>query len=431
VPGNQNPNFLTRVRYVGWRVAAIGEKCPFFTLRLEAETTLGPIERSALLSLTPWVPRFLPESLGATPPSDDDRILVVIQMDGGNDGLNTVIPFADAKYAEVRKELRIPEKEIHKLNDEIGLHPSMKGMLELFKEGRMSIVQGVGFPNPNRSHFESMAIWQHARLEAAQHDSIGWLGRAADAWYPKSINGPDSVYVGSESIPVALRGRRSEAISLFEESDLRLDADVAKLALTEKTNDDITSYIQRSLSTTFESARRFADIKSKESTSTIQYPESMLAKKLQLVSRMIRMGGGSRVYYVNQPGYDTHSSQLLAHEQLLREFSQATKAFLDDLGADKLDQQVAVMAFSEFGRRVQENGSAGTDHGIAGPMFFAGSGVRGGIVGAHPSLSDLDDGDLKFAIDFRQVYSTVLAKWLGVSSGVIESHSDCLNLFTT
>lgn len=388
------------------------------------------IEQSALLSLTSWIPNFIPQSLGATAPSVNDRILVVIQLDGGNDGLNTVVPFADPKYAEVRKELRIPEKELHKLSDEIGLHPSMKGMSELFQEGRLSIIQGVGFPNPNRSHFESMSIWQHARLEATQHDSIGWLGRTADTWYPKSVSGPDSVYVGSDSIPVSLRGRRSEAISLFEESDLLLDANIAAGPTQERTGDDLTSYIQRSLSTSFESARRFAENKTTESSSSIQYPVSELAKKLHLISRMIRMGGGSRVYYVNQPGYDTHSSQLYAHQQLLREFSQGLKAFLDDLKDAKLDQQVTVMAFSEFGRRVQENGSAGTDHGVAGPMFLAGRAVRGGLVGAHPSLTDLDSGDLKVSIDFRQVYATVLRKWLNVTSDVIDTNSDCLNLFS-
>jgi len=387
------------------------------------------IEQSALLSLTPWIPNFIPQSLGATAPSADDRILVVIQMDGGNDGLNTVIPFADAKYAEVRKELRIPEREIHKLSDEIGLHPSMKGMSDLFEEGRVSIIQGVGFPNPNRSHFESMAIWQHARLETAQHDSIGWLGRTADTWYPKSASGPDAVYVGSDSIPVALRGRRSEAISLFEESDLLLDVDIPKDSKQVQNSDEVTSYIQRSLATSFESARRFAENKIIESSSPIQYPVSELAKKLHLISRMIRSGSGSRVYYVSQPGYDTHSSQLVAHQQLLREFSQGLKAFLDDLKFAKLDQQVAVMAFSEFGRRVQENGSAGTDHGVAGPMILAGGTVRGGIVGAHPSLTDQDGGDLKVSVDFRQVYATVLRKWLGVTSDVIGTNSDCLNLF--
>lgn len=386
------------------------------------------LEQSALLSLSPWVPNFIPHSLGATATSADDRILVVIQMDGGNDGLNTVIPFADPKYAEARKELRIPEKDIHKLSDAIGLHPSMKGMAELFKEGQMSIIQGVGFPNPNRSHFESMAIWQHASLDATQHDSIGWLGRSTDSWYPKTTIGPDSVYVGSDAIPIALRGRRSEAISFSDDSDLLLDTDIVASARIEQANDDLTNYIQRSLSSSFESARRFAGNATTESTTT-QYPVSSLAKKLKLVSRMIRMGGGTRVYYVNQPGYDTHSSQLVAHQQLLREFSQGLKAFLDDLKGAKLDQQVAVMAFSEFGRRVHENGSAGTDHGVAGPMFLAGGAVRGGLVGAHPSLTELDDGDLKAAIDFRQVYKTLLEKWLGVASDDLGAKMECLSLF--
>ena len=387
------------------------------------------IEQSALLSLTPWIPDFIPQSLGATPASPDDRILVVIQMDGGNDGLNTVIPFKDSRYAEVRKELRIPEKDILKLNAEIGLHPGMKGMFELFQEGRMSIVQGVGFPNPNRSHFESMSIWQHASLESTQHDSLGWLGRTADTWYPKSANGPDSVYVGSESIPIALRGRRSEAISLHEESDLVLKTAVTERTPPQKTDDDVKSYVQRSLASSFESSRRFAESKKSLLSASIQYPASALAKKLHLISRMIRVGGGARVYYVTQPGYDTHSAQLYPHQQLLREFSQAVKALLDDLKQANLDQQVAVMAYSEFGRRVQENGSAGTDHGVAGPMFFAGGALQAGIVGGHPSLTDLDDGDLKVAIDFRQVYSTVLTKWLGIASNVIGTQSDCLSLF--
>lgn len=387
------------------------------------------LEQSALLSLSPWIPNFIPQSLGATATSADDRILVVIQMDGGNDGLNTVIPFADPKYAEVRKELRIPEKEIHKLSDAIGLHPSMKGMAELFKEGQLNIIQGVGFPNPNRSHFESMAIWQHARLDATEHDSIGWLGRSADNWYPKSTIGPDAVYVGSDAIPIALRGRRSEAISLSDESDLLLNTSIVSDARIEQSNDDLTNFIQRSLSSSFESARRFAENDIAESFTTTQFPVSSLAKKLKLVSRMIRMGGGTRVFYVNQPGYDTHSSQLFAHQQLLREFSQGLRAFLEDLKSAKLDQQVAVMAFSEFGRRVQENGSAGTDHGVAGPMFLAGGAVQGGLVGAHPSLTDLDDGDLKVAIDFRQVYATVLQKWLGVASDDMGAKMECLSLF--
>ena len=393
------------------------------------QTRRSFIQYSALVSLTPWTPNFIPKSLAAVTPSSDDRILVVIQMDGGNDGLNTVIPFRDAKYAEVRKELRIPEKEIHRLGDEIGLHPSMKAVAELFKEGRMTIIQGVGYPNPNRSHFESTAIWQHARLEVTQHDSIGWLGRTADTWHPKNANGPDSVYVGSESIPIALRGRRSEAMSLSEESDLHLNTTVADGKAPGNNADDLTIYVQRSLDSSFESARRFAETSKLESSSEVAYPVSELARKLHLVSRLIKLGGGARIYYVTQPGYDTHSAQLFTHQRLLREFAQGVKAFLDDLKAAKLEQQVAVMAFSEFGRRVQENGSAGTDHGVAGPMFLAGGAVRGGIVGAHPSLTDLDDGALKVSIDFRQIYSSVLNDWLGVSPEAIGIKSDGLNLF--
>ena len=268
-------------------------------------------------------------------------------------------------------------------------------------------------------------------LDSDLHTEIagGWLGRTADTWHSKNANGPDSVYVGSDSIPIALRGRRSEAMSLSEESDLLLNTTAAGGTAPGETADDLTIYVQRSLESSFASARRFAETSKLESSYAVAYPVSELARKLHLVSRLIKLGGGARIYYVTQPGYDTHSAQLFTHQQLLREFSQGLKAFLDDLHAAKLDQQVAVMALSEFGRRVQENGSAGTDHGVAGPMFLAGGDVRSGIVGAHPSLTDLDDGALKVSIDFRHIYSSVLRDWLDVSSEAIGIKSDDLKLF--
>ena len=370
------------------------------------------LQHSALISLAPWIPSFLPGTLKGADARKDDRILVVIQLDGGNDGLNTVIPFADENYAKSRRELRVAEKDVLKLNGSIGLHPSMKDAADLFHEGRLMIVQGVGYPNPNRSHFESMSIWHHARLESDQHDGNGWLGRAVDAAPKRDGAMADSVYVGSEAIPVALRGRRAIAISLERESDLALQTPVSTPA-SPATGDDLSAFVTRTQDQSFKAARQF-DQSAQERSSVATYPTTGLARHLQLVSRLIKLEGGTRVFYASQGGYDTHSAQADSHRNLLREFSGAMKAFLDDLKTSQLAERVVVLAFSEFGRRVQENGSGGTDHGVAGPVFLAGSAVQGGFFGEHPSLSDLDQGDLKMSIDFRRVYATILKDWLGI-----------------
>jgi uncharacterized protein (DUF1501 family) len=370
------------------------------------------LRQSALVSLSPFIPAFLPRSLRAAEPGADQRILVMIQLDGGNDGLNTVIPFADEKYADLRKELFIPEKDVLKLDDHVGLHPGMKPVADLVDDGCLAVVQGVGYPNPNRSHFRSMAIWQHARLEESQHDSVGWLGRAADAFHHGGASGPDAIYVGDEAIPVAIRGRRSQAVSLEDETDLQLLAPVDAAGRQTPLTDDLSSFVTRTVDRSFDAAQRFRETEAKAAADSGSYPSSELARKLQLIARLIKLGGGARVYYVSQPGYDTHSAQLNTHSRLLSEFSRGLKAFHDDLRTSGLDDRVATLAFSEFGRRAKENGSAGTDHGAAGPVFLAGRAIRGGLIGSCPSLSDLDNGDLRMATDFRQVYASVLEDWL-------------------
>jgi uncharacterized protein (DUF1501 family) len=374
------------------------------------------LQQSALVSLAPLVPAFVARSASAANLSSDDRVLVVIQLDGGNDGLNTVIPFADENYARFRRELRVKTEDVLKLDTAIGFHPAMKAAADLLQDGRLAIIQGVGYPNPNRSHFESMAIWHHARLVTGDHDGNGWLGRTADLLQPRKTSTADSCYIGTEAIPVALRGRRANPVSLQNEADLKLTA-AEEVAGPEPTDSsDIAAFVQRSVAQSFDAARQFRESTEVRATSGDGYPGTKLAEKLQLVAKLLRFGGGTRIYYVSQPGYDTHAAQGYQHAQLLREFAGGLKAFLNDLKAAQLEQRVIVLAFSEFGRRVEENGSAGTDHGAAGPVFLAGSGIRGGVIGKHPSLIDLDQGDLKMEIDFRQVYATLLERWLGVNS---------------
>jgi uncharacterized protein (DUF1501 family) len=305
-----------------------------------------------------------------------------------------------------------------KLNDAVGLHPQLKPAAEMLEDGRLAIVQGVGYPNPNRSHFESMAIWHHARLDARDHDGIGWLGRAADGIQQHSSSAGDSIYLGTEAVPVALRGRRSASISLQNESDLKLAASVSADGRPPSGASDVAAFVERSIADSFGAARRFQQSADAAATSKDKYPQSKLGEKLRLVSKLLKLGGGTRIYYVSQSGYDTHAAQLFTHLQLLDEFAEALKAFLDDLKSAKLDDRIVVLAFSEFGRRVQENGSAGTDHGAAGPVFLAGAPVRAGVIGEHPSLADLDQGDLKMAHDFRRIYATLLERWLETSAAL-------------
>lgn len=373
------------------------------------------LQRTALVSLAPLVPDFLARSVLAADARPDDRVLVVIQLDGGNDGLNTVVPYSDELYGRFRSELRIDRDQVHRINDTVGLHPAMKPAAALLDEGRLAIVQGVGYPNPNRSHFESMAIWHHARLHPDDHDGNGWLGRAAEATR-KRADGPDSCYLGSGAEPVALRGRRATILAFDDERDFDISPAAATILAPSAPANEVAAFVQRTTVQSLESVKRLRELPQTERTDRVRYPGNELATNLQLVARLLKLGSESRIYYVVQSGYDTHSEQLYQHSRLLDEFSTSLKAFLDDLRAASLDDRVAILAFSEFGRRVQENGSAGTDHGAAGPVFVAGPRLKGGLVGDHPSLADLDDGDLKMSVDFRQVYATLLDQWLNVDS---------------
>jgi uncharacterized protein (DUF1501 family) len=289
------------------------------------------------------------------------------------------------------------------------MHPAMDQAGKLLESGRLAIVPGVGYPNPNRSHFASMAIWQTARLDEEERGGPGWLGRSLD-----STPGSSSLFVGAGSIPAAIRGRRTPASSLERIEDLTLDSAEARLNLSPD-GDDLAAFVRRSTLDAYASSDRLAEL-AKDQSSSARYPATGLANRLKLVARLIKGGYDSRAFYTTQTGYDTHSQQSGTHYGLLGELSGALKAFLDDLADAKLADRVLVLSFSEFGRRVRENGSGGTDHGAAGPVFLAGPAVKSGLLGAYPSLTDLDNGDLKPLVDFRQVYATILERWLDLPS---------------
>jgi uncharacterized protein (DUF1501 family) len=384
------------------------------------------LKSSTLLALAPTIPGFLTNTARAAKTDRDGRILVVVQLDGGNDGINTVVPLADEGYVKYRKSLALDKNRLVKVSDSIGLHPSMDGIGKLLKAGQLAIVQGVSYPNPSRSHFQSMAIWHSARLDAEQHTGLGWLGRGLD-----EVKGASSLLVGGGPPPVALRGRRAiaSAIEHIDDFTLSSGADPRTALTKDEPADDLTAYVRRNMLDAYATADRLTEsLKTKDVAA--RYPQTGLGQRLQLLARLIKADVGTRVYYTMQGGYDTHSSQLATHARLLNEFSSGVKAFFDDLTASKLADQVSLLAFSEFGRRVQENGSAGTDHGTAGPVFLAGARVKPGLVGTAPSLNDLEDGDLKGGLDFRQVYASVLENWLGLpSEGALAGEFKALPLF--
>jgi uncharacterized protein (DUF1501 family) len=382
------------------------------------------LRTSALLSLAPVVPTFLSRTARAARAERDGRVLVILQLDGGNDGINTVVPFGDEGYKEHRRELRLPTDRLLKVAEGLGLHPSMRGAADLLEGGRLAIVQGVGYPNPDRSHFESMTIWQTASPGRPGGDVMGLLGRALDAG-PLG-HGPAAIHVGDEALPRALTARRATSASFADASDLSLALPAPPKA-DESAEGDLAAFVNRTVTGAYATAAELEAATARGADASARYPDTGLAKRLGLIARSIKSGSPARVYYAIQPGYDSHALQLPTHARLLGELAGALRAFLDDLGAARLADRVVVMAFSEFGRRPRENGSLGTDHGTAGPLFLAGPSVEAGVFGKTPSLGALADGDLKWSTDFRSIYATLLSSWLHLPADeILGGHFDGL-----
>jgi len=362
-----------------------------------------------------------------------DRVLVVVQLSGGNDGLNTVIPHRNELYRKARPKLGVPSSDVIEIADGLGLHPSLKSLEGILSDGRMSIVQGVGYDSPNRSHFESMDIWQSCRHKKDRAPS-GWIGR----WISENekTERPDSlgVHVGSESLPLAFleRGVQVPSVASLEQMRLKakldrdspteigeesssMKAEAGVAASVDDADPGLLSFVETSTSAAIAASMRLESTLAHTETPA-GFPASRIGEKLQVISRLILAGVATQIYYVTLDGFDTHANQPAAHEALLRQWSEAVAAFTARMKEAGQQDRVLVMTFSEFGRRVAENASLGTDHGAAAPMFFAGPELPNLLVGDHPSLSDLDDGDLKFGIDFRAVYAAVIEDWLGTSS---------------
>ncbi|MFN5274276.1 MAG: DUF1501 domain-containing protein [Planctomycetota bacterium] len=352
-----------------------------------------------------------------------DRILVVIQLSGGNDGLNTIVPYRDELYAKARPKLGIPSSDVIKLTEELGLHPSLRAIENQFSENRFSIIQGVGYPSPNRSHFESMDIW-HSCHPKKDRSQSGWLGRWITEQNAHPTSDSTAIHIGSDTLPLACQERGVQVPSLASLEQMRLKAKLDSMQdkqarpgaeSNSKDSGSLLDFLSTSTVAALEVSERLDKILAQPDASG-DFPKTALGEKLRAVSRLILSGLKTRIYYVTLDGFDTHANQPDVHASLLKQWSEALAAFLSRLKQTGQQDRVLVMTFSEFGRRVSENASLGTDHGAAAPMFLAGPKLPKIIHGPMPDLLDLEDGDLRFKIDFRSVYASVLEHWMMTDS---------------
>ncbi len=380
-----------------------------------------------LLAFSRFAPGFLVESAYAQAPAPekDRTILVLVQLAGGNDGLNTVVPFADPNYRRLRPTLGLAEKDLLKINDSLALNGGCAALHGLLKDGKLGIIQNVGYPNPNRSHFRSTEIWETGS-ESNEFLPTGWLGRFFDNACSGTPKGGDPCGVNiSNEVPQSfLSEQQHPTFSLPAGRSRRQQSE--NLALLEQMvqapsghdDHDNAGYLRHTMMDALVTEKKFQKILANYQTKS-DYPGTPFAGSLRNVAALIAAGTATRVYYVSLGGFDTHNNQLGTHAGLLKTLSEGLAAFQADLESKKLDTQVLTMTFSEFGRRPSENESRGTDHGTAAPLFVMGSRLKPGLHGTAPNLDLARNQDLQYSTDFRAVYSTVLDRWLGCKSSAI------------
>jgi len=364
-----------------------------------------------------------------------ERILVVVELSGGNDGLNTVVPFGDAAYYRARPNLAIAEKQVIKVSAGFGFHPSMVGFERLYKDGLMAVVHGCGYDHPSLSHFSSMGFWHTGVPNGGE--PLGWLGRLADAGYDPAARNM-IVNVGT-SQSLAVRSRKHAPLVFDDPARFRRDGtDAEKQALVALSKGRATGNATLEfLASTAQNATESSDFV-RQASASYRTPVDYgigggLGGNLQRVAALIAAGMRTRLYYVTYSGnsFDTHVQQADLHSRLLMYTADAVRGFMEDMKRIGRADDVAMMMFTEFGRRVEENGSLGTDHGTATPMFVVGKAIKGGMYGQHPSLTDLDEGNLKMTTDFRRVYATVIKEWLGYDNteSVLKERFETLGVF--
>ncbi len=377
----------------------------------------------AVGALTATVPCFLVRTgrlLAEKVRTRPDRVLVVIQLAGGNDGLNTLIPFKDDLYYKARPKLAISKERVLIVTNDYALHPEAGGLRKVYDSGMLSIVTNVGYPNPNRSHFRATEIWETGVPEKSE--LTGWIGRYFDSEC-REVASPMLGLQFGQKPAMTFAHLRSRAVTLTNPKLFEWDTGVIGRSLDRlnqltPTDNDQLDFLQRIGNDTLDLARRI-QAALRDSKTTAEYPPFHFSQTLKVVAQMTAAEVPTRVYYVSLDGFDTHISQANRHAGLLQELSEGLHSFLNDLKRLGHLDRTLVMTFSEFGRCVYENEQQGTDHGTANVMFLAGGSVKAGIHGGLPDLANLDAGDLRFQIDFRSVYATVLRDWFGADANKI------------
>lgn len=343
-----------------------------------------------------------------------NKVLVVIQLSGGNDGLNTVIPVRNDIYYRERPKLGIVKDKALSLTDEAGLNPALAAFKELYDDGSLAILNNVGYPNPDRSHFRSMDIWQTAS-NSKDYLTTGWIGRYLDAQC-KGCDKPTQAMEIDDVLSLALKGETNKGLAFKDPQKLFTTSNgnyFKDLNSDHKSGEATLDYLYKTMSETLSSAE-YIYKQSRVHPSGETYPNTALGKDLKTIASLIFSDINTKVYYVSIGSFDTHVNQDNQQTRLFTELSDAVKAFAADLKKNGRFEDVLMMTFSEFGRRVSQNASGGTDHGTANNMFFIGGGLKNkGLLNELPDLTNLDEGDLKYHIDFKNVYATVLNKWLG------------------
>ena len=358
-----------------------------------------------------------------------DRSVVVVQLNGGNDALNTVVPYSDGRYYDWRPHIRIEQDQVLKLNDELGFNPSMAPIKGLWDEGKVAVINGVGYPSPNRSHFRSMDVWHTAESEGI--GTSGWLGRTVRELDPKAENVLTGVNFG-RGLPRALSCRGVPVASVGDLETYGLlpkikEQSARQLALKAfsqiyggaMAHDAVLQFIGQ----TGADALKGADIlrtAPEKYSSSVEYADTPIARSMKSIAQVLTADLGTRVFYAQHGSFDTHGNELVDHARLWTETANALRDFTDDIKEHDLEDDVLMLVFSEFGRRIQDN-SAGTDHGSGGVSFVFGGSVNGGLYGEYPSLQEKDllEGDLHFNNDFRSIYSTIAERWLGVDPHIV------------
>ncbi len=375
------------------------------------------LQTGSLATASFFVPKFLKafETVNLVPPGN--KVVVVLQLSGGNDGLNTVIPVRNDIYYRNRPRIGIDKTKALSITDEAGLHPALTAFADAYHDGSLGILNSVGYPNPDRSHFRSMDIWQTGS-QSNEYITSGWIGRYLDA----QCNGcakPTQALEVDDVLSLALKGESSNGLAfkdprrLFGTSNEKFFKDVSKLHGDHHHDEKPVDYLYKTMAETLSSAD-YIFKQSKLHPSTAEYPNSELGRSLKTIASLIYSDINTKVYYVSLGSFDTHVNQEAQQLRLFKEMNDAVGAFTKDLKANNRFNDVLFFSFSEFGRRVSQNASGGTDHGTANNMFLLSGGLKEkGLLNSLPDLNDLDEGDLKYKTDFKSVYATVLNRWLG------------------